>query len=278
MPGLQAGRGPLEEIEDVLLRQLEQGAAPFVVKAGFALAFLARHGAPQVVVGPLRLEQALALAPLLRGEIRNLLARVAVHAVAAQGMRRVEHALDGGLAVALLASGDVVLGEFEIGEDAFGVRPDAEQVVVLEEVVVAEGGMGDDERLHRRRVLLHDVADAGIGVDDDLVGEGAQPLAVADLVLGEMLAERPMLVEQRHADRRIGVEHLLGRDDLDLVRIDVEAELVDGDTLDGVVDPSDRVEIPIGPLVEQGRRVRRERHRASPSAPLWRANSSRKTG
>ena len=85
LPGLQARRGLLEEIEDVLLRQLEQGAAPFVVKAGFALAFLARHGAPQVVVGPLRLEQALALAPLLRGEVRNLLARVAVDAVAASG-------------------------------------------------------------------------------------------------------------------------------------------------------------------------------------------------
>ena len=40
----------------------------------------------------------------------------------------------------------------------------------------------------------------------------------------EMLAERPVLVEQRHADRGIGIQHLLGGDDLDLVGIDVEPE------------------------------------------------------
>src|SRR3712207_8754404 len=49
---------------------------------------------------------------------------------------------------------------------------------VLEEVVVAERGMGDHERLHGRRVLFHDVADARARVDDDLIGEGPQALAV----------------------------------------------------------------------------------------------------
>jgi hypothetical protein len=91
-------------------------------------------------------------------------------AVAAQGMRRVEDAFDRDLAVTLLASGDVVLGELEIRQDAFRIRPDPEQVVVLEEVVVAEGGMGDHQRLHGRRVLFHDVADARARVDYDLVG------------------------------------------------------------------------------------------------------------
>src|SRR6266849_2731813 len=37
-----------------------------------------------------------------------------------------------------------------------------------------------------------------------------------------MLAERPMLVEQRHAGRGICIQHLLGSDDLDLVRVDIE--------------------------------------------------------
>ena len=67
----------------------------------------------------------------------------------------------------------------------------------------------------------------GERVDDDLVGQAPQALAVERLVMGEMLAERPVLVEQRHADRGIGVEHLLGRDHLDLVRIDVEPQFAD---------------------------------------------------
>ncbi len=44
----------------------------------------------------------------------------------------------------------------------------------------------------------------------------------AGLMMCEMLAERPMLVEQRHAGRGICIQHLLGSDDLDLVRVDIE--------------------------------------------------------
>ena len=93
-----------------------------------------------------------------------------MHAVAHQRVRRVEQAFDRHLAVALLALGDVAAREFEIVEDAVGIGPLLEQVVVLEEVVVAERGVRDHQRLHRRGVLLHDVADARIGIDDDLVG------------------------------------------------------------------------------------------------------------
>jgi hypothetical protein len=44
----------------------------------------------------------------------------------------------------------------------------------------------------------------------------------AGLMMCEMLAERPMLVEQRHAGRGVRIQHLLGGDDLDLAGIDVE--------------------------------------------------------
>ena len=148
------------------------------------------------------------------------------------------------MAVALLAARDVALGEVEVVEDALRVGPLAEQVVVLEEVVVAERGVRDHQRLHRRRVLLHDVGDARVGVDDDLVGEPHQAAAIAGLVLGEVLAERPVLVEQRHADRGVGVEHLLGGDDLDLVRVPGQAERARLD-LAGVVDAPDGVEVPV---------------------------------
>ncbi|MHC2561830.1 hypothetical protein ACVIVD_003824 [Bradyrhizobium liaoningense] len=62
----------------------------------------------------------------------------------------------------------------------------------------------------------------------------------------EVLAERPVLVEQGHADRGIGVQHLLGRDDLDLVRIDVEPEILQRHLFAGIGDALQGVEIPIG--------------------------------
>jgi hypothetical protein len=138
--------------------------------------------------------------------------------------------------------------------------------------------MRDDERLHRRRVLLHHVADARIGVDDDLVGEAHLPGAVDRLVLGEMLSERPVPVEQRHADRGVGVEHLLGGDDLDLVRIGVETELLARDHLDRVVDALDGLKVPI-PALEQKTLGQAFGHGAAAFCwPSRRWNSSRNTG
>ena len=221
-----------------------------------------------------------ALAPLLRGEVGLALARVAVHRMRHQRVGGVERALDGRVTVALLALGHVAFGEVEVGEDAVGVRPLLEQVVVLEEVVVPEGRVGDDERLHHRRVLLHDVGDARVRVDDDLVGEAAQALAVARLVLGELLAEAPVLVEERHADARIGVEHLLRRDDLDLVPVGVELELAVRDIGDRVVDSADHGEVPVAALEEQRwRGERRGGHAGSFLAPTaLRSKRRRNTG
>jgi hypothetical protein len=61
----------------------------------------------------------------------------------------------------------------------------------------------------------------------------------------EMLAERPMLVEQRHADRRIGIQHLLRGDDLDLVGIGVEAQFSSRNLLAGIVDTLQLREVPV---------------------------------
>ena len=67
--------------------------------------------------------------------------RVAVDAVFLQRVRRVEHPLDRLEPVFLLALGDVVAGEGEIIENAAGIGPLPEQVVVLEEMVVTERGV-----------------------------------------------------------------------------------------------------------------------------------------
>ena len=215
------------------------------------LGVLAGHGAPQIVEHLLVVHAPLLRALLLGAQIGGAPARIAVHAVAHQRVRGIEQALDLRLAVALLALGDVVAGEFQVVEDAVGIGPLLEDVVVLEEVVVAECSVGDHQRLHRGRVLLHDVADAWIGVDHDLIREALHAGAVHRLVAGEVLAERPVLVEQRHADRGIGIEHLLGADDLDLVGIDVQPELVDRDLLDRVVHALDGAELPVRALEQR---------------------------
>ena len=150
-------------------------------------------------------------------------------------MRRIEHRLHGLVAVSLLALRHVALGEAQVVDNVVGLRPHLELVIVLEEVVVPVGGMRDHERLHRHGIFFHDVADARVGVDDELVGQTAHAALIEGLVAREALAKRPVPIHQRHADGRIGIQHLLGGDNLDLVGIDVEAEFANGDLAHHVV-------------------------------------------
>ncbi|MHC2468614.1 hypothetical protein ACVIHD_007626 [Bradyrhizobium embrapense] len=248
LPALQARRGLLEEIEDVLLRQAEQRAAPLGRERRLALGPGVRHRPPQIVEHGLLVLPALAGALLLGTQVERLLAGIAVDAMRHQRMRGIQRPLHRLAAVAVLAGRDVALGEFEIIEDAVRIGPLLEQIVVLEEVIVPERRVRDHQRLHRRGVLLHQIRDARRGVDHDLIGEAHQTLAIGRFLEGELLAERPVLVEQRHADRGIGVEHLLGGDHLDLVGIDVEPEFLARDLFAGIVNPLQRLEIPVGAL------------------------------
>jgi hypothetical protein len=61
-----------------------------------------------------------------------------------------------------------------------------------------------------------------MSVDHDLIGKAHNAFAIERLTMCEMLAERPMLVEQRHAGRGICIQRLLSGDDLDLVGVDLE--------------------------------------------------------
>ena len=84
---------------------------------------------------------------------------IAVDAVLLQGMRGIEDTLDRVEPVLLFAFRHIVAGEAEIIEDAARIGPLPEQVVVLEEMIVTDGGMRHDERLHRHGIFFHDVAD-----------------------------------------------------------------------------------------------------------------------
>ena len=203
LPGLQGRAVLFEEIEQVLLRQ----PVPQHALGGFQLGLRrllrlrqVRHRAPQVAVGRLLVVEPLATARLILGKFQLVGAAIAEHALILQRVRGVEHRLHRLLAMLLLAFRDVALGEFEIIENAVRVGPLLEQIVVLEEVVMAERRVRQHQRLHRHGVLLHVIADARVGVDDDLVGERLIALAIEHLVAHEPLAERPMRIHQRHAD------------------------------------------------------------------------------
>ena len=104
--------------------------------------------------------------------------------------------------------------------------------------------VGNHQRLHRHTVFLHQIRDAGIGVDDDLVGETHQPTLIVALHVHKMFAEGPVVVANGHADGRVGVHHLIGTDNLYLVRIGVEAERV-RDSADLAIVGLDQLEGPV---------------------------------
>ena len=163
-------------------------------------------------------------------------------------MRRIERLLDRLPAVALLALRHVALREIKIIENALGIRPLLEKVAVLEEMVVAERRMGDDQRLHGRGVFFHQIGNARRAVDHDLIGEAHNAFAIERLMMCEMLAERPMLVEQQHAGRGICIQHLLCGDDLDLVGVDLEPQFRSRNLLAGIVDTLQLLELPVRSL------------------------------
>ena len=247
LPGFEQRRILLDEVEDVFLQLRREtfGLGRVVDFLGFL-----RQGAPDVVDLRLRMLQPILAAHEFFGERELARPAVAVDAVVLQSVTTVEQLFDRPEAVLFFALGDVVLRVDEVVDDRRRIGPELEEVVAFEEAVVAVGGVRDHERLHGGRVLLHQVADAGVGVDDDLVGQAHLSALVVLLVRDELLAIAPVAVIHRHADGGIRVHHLLGGDDLELVRVSVEAEALRG-RADRLVVPLDQLE---GPVARVGQR------------------------
>jgi hypothetical protein len=115
-----------------------------------------------------------------------------------------------------------------IWDDRRGIRPLPEQRVVLEEMIVSKSSVSNDEALHEEGVVLHHIDQAGIGVDDDLVGKARIALAVKRFFACKPFAEGPVPVHERQTDRGIGIEHLFGADHFQLDWIEIEAKLALG--------------------------------------------------
>src|SRR5205823_4813074 len=102
-------------------------------------------------------------------------------------MGGIENGLDRRCPMLFLASRDVALGEVHIAQYRAGIGPLPKEVVVLEEMVVAKGGVSDDQRLQSHGILFHEVDDAGIGIDHQLISEAATAFAVEVFLKEEAL-------------------------------------------------------------------------------------------
>src|SRR5690606_4613865 len=196
----------------VLLDEVQQVFLGLGGVARFLLVFVVgigvdRDGTPQVIDLALQILLALLLAPPFFFGGDRIGAFVAVHAVVHQRVAGVEQVLHGVDAVTLLALTYVLLGKHQVIDDRASVGPAAEQVVALEEGIVAVAGVGDHQRLHGHGVLFHQVGNTGIGVDHDLIGQAHLAPLVVLLRMQEMLAVGPVVIPQRHTHRGIGVHH-----------------------------------------------------------------------
>ncbi len=244
LPGLQQGGIFLDEIENVLLRF---GRVASVLHPSSFM--LLGQGTPQLVDLSLQIIFPRLLTPFLLCHRDLLGTLVAIHPEVHQGMAGVEQLLHRFDTMLLFTLGDVVLGEQQVVDDGGGIGPRLEQIVVLEEGVVAVAGVGHHQCLHRHGVLLHQVGDAGIRVDDDLVGQSHLAALVVALGMDKALAERPVLIADGHADAGVGIHHLLGGDHLDLVGVGVQ--LVEaGDPSDLLVIGLQQIEVPVRPIIQ----------------------------
>ena len=141
-----------------------------------------------------------------------------------------------------------------------------EHEVVLEEVVVPVD-VGDGQDLQAERVVAHQIGQARIGVDHQLVGQAGDPVVVHGLGLLVALAVAPVRVVRRHAVVGGVAQHLGVVADLELLRVAVET--IVGDALaDRVVPVLEILDVPAchgGPTRAGG--VDRAPRRAQTMAP-----------
>ena len=104
--------------------------------------------------------------------------------------------------------------------------------------------MGDHQSLHGHGVFLHQISDAGVGIDDYFIGQTHLAALVIPLGRNEFLAIAPMPVIDRHANRGIGIHHLFGGDDFQLVGEGIETKAL-GRLTDHVVILVEQVESPV---------------------------------
>ena len=91
--------------------------------------------------------------------------------------------------VALFAGSNRFFCKRKIFENAVGIGPLLEKVIVFEEVVMAKSCVANDDGLHRHRILFQQIGNAWIGIDDHFVGETDLARPVQAFLAREQFAE-----------------------------------------------------------------------------------------
>ena len=208
----------LHKVQQVLLRFGRVATSRFNRFFLFAL----RQGAPQHIHLALQILFPAFLPRFLLLQRDFLRTFIAVDAVVHQRVAGVEQFLYFVDAIALFALGDVLTGKDQIVDDRAGVGPAAKQIVIFKKRVMPVAGMGHHQRLHGDGVFLHQVGDTGVGVDDYLIRQTLLTVLIGLLGLNKFFAKRPVRIVDGHADAGVGVHHLLGSNDFDLVRVGVK--------------------------------------------------------
>ena len=217
------------------------GSSGTRARSGSAGSTAAMHAMERIGRRLGRLDHLLAL--LLAGELPD---RLVAAAVEAEGVGRVEEGLDqlGADRGILDIAADPIGPGLELGQRLLRLGGAGEGKIVLEEVVMAVD-VGDGQHLQAEAVVAHQVGEAGVGIDDHLVGQTLHAVVVHGLGLLERLAVGPVRVVRRHAVIGHVAEHGVLIADLELLRIAVEPELVDLGT-DDLVPALELGQRPIG--------------------------------
>ena len=134
-------------------------------------------------------------------------------------MADIKQRLDLVNAVFFLTIGNVVAGKNQVIDDRAGISPGFKQIVIFKEGIMPIASVSHHQRLHRDAVFLHQIRDAGVGIDNNFVSQPHLSTFIVLLGGNEFFAERPVMITNRHTNAGVGIHHLFSGDDLYLIRV-----------------------------------------------------------
>src|SRR5271167_3710531 len=100
-----------------------------------------------------------------------MLTLLLIYGMSGQSVSGIDEQFDFIFTIFFLAALDVVFGEDHVIDDGTGSRPLLEHIIILEDEVVPNAGMGYNQSLSNSWIFFHQVRDAGIRIDYDLIGQ-----------------------------------------------------------------------------------------------------------
>ena len=86
-------------------------------------------------------------------------------------MAGVNNQLDRIDAIALFTVSDIIFCKHHIVDDGIGIGPGTKQIIALEKRIMTVSCMRNHQCLHGQRIFLHQIGNAGIGVNNNFIGQ-----------------------------------------------------------------------------------------------------------